>query len=206
MYFFSRPLAAGCLMLVSLGGLASCESGKKPDATVQGTLTLNGELSPTGSVVFHPADKNAPVAYGTVRRDGTFALRIGQGNQRDLDNSKIYPGLYVATVAIRGPSTPDEKLGEGAPPKPGARLSAAKYSSRENSGLEYTVKAGRNVINIEVEAATEEEIAAEEEGADATDAAPQISDDQEPAEVPDSSEMEDTVEQAQENSAEESNP
>jgi hypothetical protein len=49
-------------------------------------------------------------------------------------------------------------LGEGAPPKPGPRLSAARYSKRDTSGLAFTIKPGLNVISIEVESVSEEEL------------------------------------------------
>lgn len=208
MKFLSRPLTFGCLFLVCLGGLAGCESGKKRDATVQGTVTLDGELTKSGTVVFHPSD-SVPVAYGTVRRDGTFALRIGQGNQRDLDHSEIYPGSYVATVTIRGSSTPDVESGEGAPPKPGARLSATKYSNKETSGLAYTIKPGMNVINIEVEAATEEEVSEEENHEDGTDTAEtgeQSAGEEESATEVDDSEEGSPPREVVESSSEESSP
>ena len=161
MNFLSRTLILSCLCLIWLAGSVGCDSGKNRNATVQGTVTIDGELAKSGTVVFHPAD-DIPTAYGTIRSDGTFALRIGQGKTHDLDHSKISPGDYIATVMIRGPSVPDEELGEGAPPKPGPRLSAAKYGSKETSGLAYTIESGRlNVINIEVESPSEEELLAE---------------------------------------------
>jgi hypothetical protein len=174
MNFLNPPKILKFFCLFYLAGLAGCESGSKRDATVQGTVTVEGELAKSGAIAFH-SSIGAPPAYGTVSSDGTFALRIGQGNPNDLDNSKIPPGDYVATVMIRGPSVRDEQLGPGAPPKAGPRISAAKYSNRETSGLAYSIKPGLNVINIELERASAEELV-EETTTEATDASGTVDD------------------------------
>lgn len=158
-----RPRIFEFLCLGLAVSLLGCDSGQKRDATVQGTVTMDGDLAKSGTVTFHSTD-SAPIAYGTIRKDGTFALRIGQGNVKDRDRSEIVPGSYIATVTIRGPTTPDVEMGPGGPPRPGRRLSAAKYSSKATSGLAYTVKSGRNVINIDLEAPSPEEMAEQDEG------------------------------------------
>jgi len=77
----------------------------------------------------------------------------------------IQPGEYVATVTIRGPSTPDKEF-EGAPPIAGPLLTAAMYSKKATSGLTFTVKTGLNVVNIEVQSPSEEELQAISEAAE----------------------------------------
>jgi len=158
MKLFDRRLSLLCLCAAPLVGVAGCDSQANRSAIVQGAVTVDGELAKSGSIVFHPVSEDAPTAYGSIRSDGTYSLRVGQGNQQDPDKSKIIPGEYVATVMIRGPSIPNEELGPGAPPKGGPRLSAGKYSNKETSGLSYSIKPGLNVINIPVEAVSEEEL------------------------------------------------
>ncbi len=207
MNFLNRLRILSCFCLICPASLVGCESGKSNKATVQGTVTLEGELAKSGAIAFH-SSVDAPPAYGTIRDDGTFALRIGQGNPNDLDHSKIPPGDYIATVMIRGLSIRDEQLGPGAPPKPGPRISAAKYNNRETSGLAYSIKPGLNVINIELERASAEELlgeaateATDSSGADADSVVEETVTSEEKTSEPQSPPGEDV-----ENSKEESGP
>jgi len=145
-------LGLGCLTLA----LGCGESGKKQDASVQGAVTIDGELAKRGTIAFHPVGKG-PAAYGSINENGTFSLRIGQGYPGDPDRSLIYPGDYVASVVVRAPSTSNKELGDRVPPKPGVLLSAAKYSNKATSGLKYTIKSGTNVVDVPIEAAVSEE-------------------------------------------------
>ena len=45
----------------------------------QGTVTVDGELAPCGRVTFHPV-KTGPPAYGSIFQNGSYSLRIGQGD------------------------------------------------------------------------------------------------------------------------------
>ncbi len=149
---------AGFLGLACLAAFHGCgKSSKKQDATVQGTVTIDGELVNRGTVAFHPVG-GGPGAYGTIYKDGTFALRIGQGNPGNQDQSLIYSGDYLASVVVRAPSTTDKKLGASAPPTPGVLLSAAKYSNKATSELKFTIKPGLNVVDIPLEGFVSKEI------------------------------------------------
>ena len=152
-----------CLWLLGLPALVGCGDGSTGNAIVQGTVTIDGQLAKSGNVVFHSAG-DAPAAYGSIRSDGTYALRVGRGNPNNADASKIQAGEYVATVQILGPATPDEEF-EGAPPKPGPLLIAEKFTKKSTSGLAHTIKAGRNIVNLELESPSEEELAARAEAA-----------------------------------------
>jgi hypothetical protein len=154
--------------------MVGCGDGKDQNAVVQGRVTIDGQLAEQGTVTFHPQGGGA-IAYGTIHKDGSFAMQIGQGRVTNLDQSEIYPGKYIATVVINAPSTPDKEKGEGAPPIPGVRITSAKFSNKDTSGLNFTIKPGLNVIDIPVERATPEEIAAlttpsEEESSNAEEA------------------------------------
>jgi len=126
------------------------DAAKDLDAVVQGSVTIDGELAERGTVTFHPT-KSGPVAYGTILKDGTYILRVGQGN-KDTRKNKIYSGNYIATVASNLPSVSSENS-DGEPPVPGPRLIDAKFSQKDTSKLKYQVKSGRNIINISVEQA-----------------------------------------------------
>lgn len=141
-------------MLVAFVG---CSEGGSGDAIVQGTVTIDGQLAESGSVLFHSTG-DAPAAYGAIRKNGSFALRVGRGNTNNVNASKIQSGEYVATVQIHGPSIPDEEF-PGAPPKTGPLLIAEKYTTKATSGLTHTFKSGRNVVNLELESPSEEELA-----------------------------------------------
>ncbi|NOZ39184.1 MAG: sigma-70 non-essential region-containing protein [Planctomycetes bacterium] len=154
----SPKLLALIVVALGLGGCA--ESDGTMNATVQGTVTIDGELAPRGKVSFHKTD-GGPVANGTVHSDGTFTLQVGRGNISDQDASRIPAGEYTATVVVNEPSTVDPEHPSG-PPLPGARLTAVKFSSRETSGLRYTIIAGLNIVDIDVEAPSSEELAEED--------------------------------------------
>jgi len=58
MHRFHRQYIVFDLCLVSLCAFSGCGSKNDSGATVQGTVTLDGELAQTGSVVFHPAGES----------------------------------------------------------------------------------------------------------------------------------------------------
>lgn len=133
-----------------LGGCGKDSNSR--NAIVQGNVTIDGELATRGSVTFYPTG-GGPVATGQIFADGSYSLRIGQGNMRDPDASKIFPGEYVATVIANDPADRSQTVGEGGPPIAGPRLTAIKYAKKETSGLAFIVKPGRNIFPLEVEGA-----------------------------------------------------
>ncbi|MGD9634829.1 MAG: hypothetical protein AB7G28_07700 [Pirellulales bacterium] len=134
-------VAAGC------GGPAN-----KYDAVVTGTVTINGELANAGTVTFQPV-KAGKVAIGRIHPDGSYSLRTGQGDLRQEDGGTVEPGDYIVTVSITGPPVASEQVIPGAPPIPGASLVASKYAAKDTSDLKFTVKAGPQLINLELEPA-----------------------------------------------------
>ena len=162
------PTRYFAIIAITLLAVLGCnDSAKKLNAVVQGTVTIDGELVSQGLVTFHP-EGAGPVAYGTILKDGTFALRVGRGQKNDRDN-KIFPGEYTATVAVAIPS-PSSQENEGELPKPGPRLTDAKFSDKSTSVLKYEVESGRNIINISVDRALPQE-EAETDGAGPEDSA-----------------------------------
>lgn len=115
--------------------------GPAKDATVQGTVTLDGNSITTGTIVFIPAAGGTQV-YGAIEESGNYELFTGQ--ERGLQ-----PGEYVATVVAREkPATNVTELGGPAPP--GKSITPRWYAAKETSGLNFTVAPGANEINLEL--------------------------------------------------------
>lgn len=138
------------VLLLAIPLLLSGCGDTSSNAIVQGTVTIDGVLAPRGQVTFHPV-ADGPIATGPIHKDGSYSLRVGQGNMANPDQSEIMAGDYIATVVVNSPADESTSVGEGGPPLAGKRLTAIKYSRKETSGLKYTVKKGRNVIPIELE-------------------------------------------------------
>ncbi len=127
-----------------------------PDANVQGTVTIDGQLANRGTVVFHPV-KGGPTAYGSIADNGTYLLRVGQGNLKDPNSGGVPSGEYLVTVVVNMPSTKDAAIGESGPPTPGAKLSSSKYAEKETTDLKAVVKPGDNVVALELKGSSEDE-------------------------------------------------
>jgi hypothetical protein len=142
-----RLLIAAALLAAG-GGCGGASA--KYDANVQGTVTIDGELAPGGTVTFTPV-KKGPTAVGTIASDGSYALRIGQGDVGSPDSSEIPAGKYVVTAMITGSSPPADSAPAGAPPLAGPKMIADKYGSRDTSDLNFEVKKGPNIIVLELD-------------------------------------------------------
>lgn len=149
-----RIRLSAMLILVGLASSTGCNRG----AAVQGTVTIDGQLAHGGTVVFHPVAKG-PTAYSSIDANGSYALRVGQGNRNNPNASGIPLGDYVVTVVINMPSTKDTTAGDAAPPVPGARMTAAKYADTSTTDLKATVKAGTNIVPLDLKGASGEEAA-----------------------------------------------
>lgn len=140
-----------CQLFLLICALGCSQSSN--NATVQGTVTIDGVLATRGTVTFHPVEKG-PVAIGQIHSDGSYALRTGLGNTVDPDAANIAAGKYVVTVMVMGDSSETEmKKDDGSPPNAGPRLTALKYASKETSKLQFTVEPKRNVIPLELDSA-----------------------------------------------------
>src|SRR5438552_3939424 len=120
-------LAAGAWLLLAAG----C-GGQQ--ASVAGTVTLDGQPLTTGAVVFHPVGEG-PLAYGQIDSAGKYALQSG-------GQSGLQPGEYLVTVsATTMPST------VGTQEQPGKLLTPERYGDKARTDLRFTVKPGRNQID-----------------------------------------------------------
>ncbi|MCA9230452.1 MAG: hypothetical protein KDA57_07365 [Planctomycetales bacterium] len=151
-YNIPNRIAVASLMATALFCAGCGESGSVRNATVQGTVTIDGELATRGTVTFHPVD-SGPIAVGQIQPDGSYSLSTGRGTVSGPDSGTVFPGTYQVTVQISGPPDKEVVVGEGGPPAAGRRLVALKYTSKETSGLEFEIKAGRNLCVLPVQSA-----------------------------------------------------
>lgn len=137
--------ALSALLLVGLSGCGGEVSGQKDTASVQGTVTYQGQPLTTGTVFFVPAG-GGPTAEGQIREDGTFELTTyeeGDGAVPGQHGVMIHAEREMKAV-LPEDEDPDN------PPDP--QLIPAKYSSVETSGLTATVTAeGENTVKFELQ-------------------------------------------------------
>lgn len=151
--------------MVGCGGPAH-----KYDAVVTGTVTVDGELAKSGTVIFHPAKEDGQVAIGKIFADGSYSLRTGQGDLSDVDGGTVKSGDYIVTVSVTGPPAQGAVVAAGGPPMPGPSLIAQKYALKGSSDLRRKVVPGPNVLVLDLEAAEPESSEQQSEAAAASDA------------------------------------
>lgn len=139
------------------------------NANVQGTVTIDGELAPGGTVTFIPVD-DGPTGVGVIASDGSYSVRIGQGQPGNPDGSLIPAGKYIVTAMIVGTTQSDPERSAIGPPPAGPRLIADKYNVRETTDLACDVKEGPNVIVLKLDGPWANSPAAEGESDDAESA------------------------------------
>ena len=126
--FFLRtlPLMAAGLLLVGCGGTH--------EASVSGTVTMDGKPLVGGHVTFHAVGAGA-TAYGRTMEDGSYQLQTGR-------ETGLRPGDYRVTVVSTTTPDPgdDEEIGE--------LLTPPRYNDPQRSGLRFTVEPGRNRIDL----------------------------------------------------------
>jgi hypothetical protein len=130
---------AWALLALSVSGC-----GGAFDATVNGIVTLDGNVVPRGGVLFQPQSAGSS-AYGIIQPDGSYSLHTGR-------EEGLPPGQYVVTVAANERSGVKETK-DGGPPPIGKAITPAWYNSPTSSGLVFEVKPGDNDINLELKSA-----------------------------------------------------
>lgn len=126
------------LTLVALIALVGC--GGPYDASVQGKVTLDGNVVPTGAISFIPTHQG-PQAYAMIDSSGNYKVYTGR-------EAGIPSGEYGVAIVAREAST-TMSAGNG-PPPPGKAITPRWYASADTSGLKFTVEPGSNDINLEL--------------------------------------------------------
>jgi hypothetical protein len=149
---FAWFLVSGIALLL-MSGCGGGYSG--PTGTVSGSVTLNGQPVPSGSIVSFIADDGF-VATGIVDAAGAYKLEVaGQGPKVPAATYKV----MVAAPASGGISDTDaeyEKMMQSTNADAmgsSAKVTEAipsKFTSTATSGLSFPVNAGENTINIEL--------------------------------------------------------
>jgi len=120
-------------------GIAGC--GGTYDSSVSGTVTLDGNPVPRGTVAFIPV-ASGPPAFGGIESDGSYSVRTGR-------EDGLPTGEYQVTVIANEPPAVQQSA-SGGPPPPGKPITPVWYRAKDTSGLKYTVESGDNEINLEL--------------------------------------------------------
>lgn len=130
---FWQSAAMTALASLLMAAMTGC-SGTY-ESTVTGTVSYDGKVLDRGTVTFHPTSGAA--AYGKIGADGSFVLQTGE-------EMGIAPGTYKATVQSL------EKTPSASPDNPPSvkALIPNKFNVPSQSGLSFTVEAGKNHFDI----------------------------------------------------------
>lgn len=132
-----------------LGGLLCCATlllyaagcSNSGEATVTGSVTLDGSIVPGANITFIPS-AGGTQAYAMSDASGNYEVYTGQ-----LPGLK--PGEYQVALVARQKPTIEKTEAGGAPPS-GAAITPKWYSRADTSGLSFQVQPGSNEINLEL--------------------------------------------------------
>jgi hypothetical protein len=131
------PSRAAALALLAAAALAGCHSSNKP-LTITGTVTYKGQPLTSGIVRFFFGTDRQSMA--TIEPDGSFAA------------TDVPPGPVKVTVEPDPQAAKHRSMGGGAnEPAPKPVTIPPKYADPKTSGLEYTITAGTNKLEVKLE-------------------------------------------------------
>ena len=144
---FAVPRHMACLLLISTLGMAGCGN---PVGLVSGTVTFNGKVLSSGTVLFHGADGN--VGHAIIAEDGGYEMSdapVGAARITVVSHARAPLGLPSASKphpdAIAGLPKVDE------PPRDGKFTAIPpRYQDVVSSPLTYTVQTGKQSHDIEL--------------------------------------------------------
>jgi hypothetical protein len=122
-------IGAACLPAFLLAGCPATTDERVP---VEGTITVNGQPLPAGTVVFHPDASKG----NTSLREPRATIRSAKPGRYRLttdDKPGAPPGCYKVTVFAIKPVTRENSL------RPPEWLADPKYTDKQTSGLEVVV-------------------------------------------------------------------
>jgi hypothetical protein len=125
--------ASRCLVLLTMTALAGCGgSGDGTQFEVTGTVTYQGKIVPSGTVLFQPGSGKAIVAV--IDEEGRYEM---------LAPSDTYQVAVVSSAGIPDDVDPWQANVKLPPP-----LVPAKYGRPETSGTKVTVAADNTTLDI----------------------------------------------------------
>jgi len=128
----------GAVVLLPLV-LSGC--GGVYDSSVSGTVTIDGQAVPRGTVTYHPT-AGGPAAYAPIQENGSYTIHTGR-------EEGLPSGEYQVTVAAHEAAA-QLMSKDGGPMPPGKAITPIWYRSKESSGLKFNVESGSNEINLEL--------------------------------------------------------
>lgn len=153
---FRRLVMFSLLSVLTSGGIAGCSGGGPDVQYVEGVVTLDGKPVEGATVGFSPVDAATGLAaVGTTDADGVFRLTAMQGGEPESGTTVGQYKVTVTKTTVTSASAEEtQKMqddpnygktsqGISAPPKAIAEV-PTKYNNPETSGIEVTVKDGRN--------------------------------------------------------------
>lgn len=156
--YSSAIVGIAVLGLLTVG--CSKGSGLKT-GSVSGTVTFEGKPVPNAQVVFQPK-QGGQNAVGTTDANGRYTLMTGTDKGALIGEHRVTVTVQSGAEQLSGidAADPSAAYGQammaaasGRPPAaqtPSSGGIPAKYGDPATSGLEFTVKAGSNTINLEL--------------------------------------------------------
>lgn len=135
-----RPTPNPCWLIPLLLALTGC--GRSPQATVRGTVTLDGKPLTGGTVVFEAAGRSYS---GSIAAEGRYELR-------HLGRPEVLPGTYGVAVlppeaeVVADPKTTNLKAVTPVDPKDYPE----RYRLPATSGITRNVPEGDSTIDIDL--------------------------------------------------------
>jgi hypothetical protein len=130
---------SGAVLLLVLSAASGC-SNSGMESRVAGTIKLDGQAVGPGVAMFMPPDGKSNPAQGAIQPNGSYFLKTNR-------EEGLHAGAYKVSVMVldQPPVNPGERSNV-----PAKLVTPKKYSDPATSGLEYTVKPGKNTIDIEL--------------------------------------------------------
>ena len=159
--FLTSWLFAG--VLAALVGCGGSTPKAVPTEMVEGVVTLDGQPVPEATVTFVPVqDGVGASATGMTDAEGKYVLTaVGAGIGAELGAGTLPGEYYVGVLKVSLPDIPpSDKLGDSAavdsaaakPPQDAqvTYIVPDKFRDPQSSGIQVTVKAGKNNIPIDL--------------------------------------------------------
>jgi len=161
----SRPALGGCLFVSMALLVGGCS---RPPGTVEGTVSFKGKPLTSGSIVFYAQPDNNPFPT-KIDSDGTYKLtNVPAGPVKVAVATEPAPhiplGMPMSAEKMGGPAGekfPGDpeliKKNKGGSPAAKSKTTTPKYvqipdtyKDPEKSGLNYTIKSGRQRIDVDL--------------------------------------------------------
>jgi hypothetical protein len=137
-----RATAVGCLALGLLSGLGGLGCGS-PLAEVSGTVKLDGQPVPEGSIQFIPVEGTTGPSAGAAIKDGRYHIPRDKGAAVGKNRVELR-AFKVSGRKVQDPTAPPGALTE-------ERVQAFPRAYNDASTVVRDVQAGSNTFNFDVE-------------------------------------------------------